>query len=168
MEIWQSLSEAVAFGVAVAFMLVGIAGIIVPILPGMLLVWLSLLAYAWYTDFAIISPWVFGLLTILAAVTGLANVWLPLLGAKKTGAAKRALVLGFVGGIIGTFVMPLIGTVIGYALGIIIGEYLKHQDLRTAVRASVGGVAGWGISAIVELLGASIILITFVGIALFG
>lgn len=162
------LLEALSFGIAVAFMLVGVVGIIVPILPGMLLVWLTLLAYAWITEFAIINGWVFAILTLVALVTGLSNIWLPYLGAKKTGAAKRAIFLGFIGGIIGTFIMPLIGTVIGYAVGIIIGELLKHRDLRQAIKASIGGVAGWTISTVVEIAGALTVIIVFVLIVLSG
>ena len=162
------LLEALSFGIAVVFILIGVLGTIIPILPGMLLVWLTLLAYAWVTDFNIITPWIFVILTLVALVTGLANIWLPYLGAKKSGASKRAIFLGFIGGIIGTFVMPLIGTVIGYAVGIIIGELIKHRDLRVAIKSSIGGVAGWGIATVIELAGALTILIVFLLVVLSG
>lgn len=160
--------EALSFGIAVVFMLIGVVGIVVPILPGTLLVWLTLLGYAWATDFEIIRPWMFAILTLLALVTGLANIWLPYLGAKKTGAAKRAIFLGFIGAIIGTIVLPLIGTVVGYAIGIIVGELLKHRDLRVALKASLGGIAGWGIATVIELAGALTIVVVFILIVLSG
>jgi len=162
------LLEALSFGIAVVFILIGVIGIIVPILPGMLLVWLTLLAYAWVTDFNIITPWIFVILTLFALITGLANIWLPYLGAKKSGASKRAIFLGFIGGIIGTFIMPLIGTVIGYAVGIIIGELIKHRDLQVAIKSSIGGVAGWGIATVIEMAGALTILVIFVLVVLSG
>lgn len=162
------LLEALSFGIAVVFILIGVVGIIIPILPGMILVWLTLLAYAWVTDFEIITPWIFAVLTLVALVTGLASIWMPYLGAKKTGAAKRAIFLGFIGAIIGTFIMPLVGTVIGYAVGILIGELIKHRDLRVAIKASIGGVAGWGIATIIELAGALTILVVFVLVVLSG
>jgi uncharacterized protein YqgC (DUF456 family) len=154
---------AIGFGLAVAFILVGIVGILVPILPGMLLVWFTVVVYAWRTGFETVGwPSLF-LITLIALVTGLSSIWLPLLGAQKTGAAKRALFLGVVGAIIGTFVIPLpiLGTVIGYALGVFVGEFLKQRDWRLALKASVGGVAGWGISAVVEIVGALVILVIF-------
>jgi uncharacterized protein YqgC (DUF456 family) len=160
------LLEALSFGVAVVFILIGVIGIVVPILPGMLLVWLTLLGYAWVTEFQIVTPWMLVFLTGIALATGTASIWLPYLGAKRLGAAKRSVVLGFIGGIIGTFIIPLIGTIIGYAVGIIIGEMLKHRDLRVAIRTSIGGVAGWGISTIVELAGALTILIVFLLVTL--
>jgi uncharacterized protein YqgC (DUF456 family) len=162
------LLEALTFGVAIVFMLIGIIGIIVPILPGMLLVWLTLLGYAWVTDFEIIKWWMLVILTLVAMITGTASIWLPYLGAKSLGAAKRSAFLGFIGGVIGTFIMPLVGTVIGYALGIILGEFHKHRDLRVAIKRSIGGVAGWGISTVVELAGALTIFIVFLLIALGG
>jgi uncharacterized protein YqgC (DUF456 family) len=155
---------AIGFGLAVAFILVGMIGIVVPILPGMLLVWFTVLVYAWRTGFEIIGWPSLVLITLLALITGLSNIWLPLLGAQKTGAAKRALFLGVVGAIIGTFVIPLpiLGTVIGYALGVFLGEFMKQRDWRLALKASLGGVAGWGISTVVEIVGALVILLIFV------
>lgn len=160
--------EALSFGIAVAFILLGIAGIIVPILPGTILVWLTVLVYAWATSFATLTPTIFVLITLVALVTGSANLWLPLLGAQRSGAAKRALFLGLVGAIIGTFIVPLVGTIIGYALGILLGEFLKHQDLNLALRASLGGLAGWGVATVVELGGALLILVIFVTAVLRG
>jgi hypothetical protein len=156
--------SALGFGLAVAFILVGIVGIVVPILPGMLLVWFTILVYAWQTGFEAIGWPSFIFITIIALVTGLSNIWLPLLGAQKTGAAKRALFLGVVGAIVGTFVIPIpiLGTVIGYAIGVFLGEFMKVRDWRLALKASLGGVAGWGISTIVEIVGALLILVFFV------
>jgi len=155
---------ALGFGLAVAFILVGIVGIIVPILPGMLLVWFTVMVYAWRTGFEAIGWPTLAFITLVALITGLSNIWLPLFGAKKTGAAKRAIFLGIVGAILGTFLipLPLLGTVIGYALGIFLGEYLKQRDLRLALKASLGGVAGWGISTVFEIAGAILILTIFV------
>ncbi len=155
---------ALGFGLAVAFIFVGVAGIVVPILPGMLLVWFTVVVYAWRTGFEIIGWPTLTVITIIALVTGLSNIWLPLLGAQKTGAAKRALFLGVIGAIIGTFVIPipLLGTVIGYAIGVFLGEFMKQRDWRLALKSSLGGVAGWGISTVVEIVGALLILVIFV------
>lgn len=160
----ETVFSALGFGLAVAFIFVGIIGIVVPILPGMLLVWFTVVVYAWRTGFEVIGWPTLTFITIIALVAGLSNIWLPLLGAQKTGAAKRALFLGVIGAIIGTFVIPipLLGTVIGYAIGVFLGEYLKLRDLRLALRASLGGVAGWGVSMIVEFVGAFLVLIIFV------
>jgi len=160
----ETVFSALGFGLAVVFILVGVAGIVIPILPGMLLVWFTVVVYAWRTGFETIGYPSLFVITIIALVAGLSNIWLPLLGAQKTGAAKRALFLGVVGAIVGTFVipLPLLGTVIGYAIGVFLGEFLKVRDWRLALKASLGGVAGWGISTIFEIVAALLILVIFV------
>ncbi len=160
--------EALSFGIAVAFILLGMVGILIPILPGTILVWFAVLSFAWATGFTVVSPWTFALITLVALFTGTANIWLPMFGAQKTGASRSGIFLGFVGAIVGSFFAPLIGTIIGYALGILLGEMFSHHDLRKATRSSLGGVAGWGLSTMVEIAGALIILVLFVSAALSG
>jgi uncharacterized protein YqgC (DUF456 family) len=140
-------------------------GVIVPLLPGILLIWGAVLFYAAAVDgFTVISPWLFALITIIAIAAGTADWWLSLLGAKTIGASFSALLLGVVGAIIGTFLIPvpLLGTLAGYALGILLGEYLRLRDWRAALRAAGGGLAGWGIGTALQLLGALVIIGLFV------
>ena len=62
------LLEALAFGIAVAFILIGLAGTVVPILPGILLIWLTVLAYAIVDGFEAIGWVAFIVVTLLAIV----------------------------------------------------------------------------------------------------
>lgn len=156
------LFESLTFGLAVAFMLLALVGTILPVVPGTFLAWLTALIYGFVTGFAAINWGVLAVLTLIALVTGTADFWLPLLGAKKTGASGRSILLGVVGGIIGTLFAPLIGTVIGYALGILLGEYMKHRDWQVAWRASLGGLAGWGIATAVQMGGVLLMMLIFV------
>ena len=86
---------------------------------------------------------------------------MPLLGAKTVGASLRAMVYGTIGAIIGTFIAPLLGTLIGYAGGILLGEYQVRGDWQEALKASLGGLAGWGLATAVQLGGGILILIIF-------
>jgi hypothetical protein len=164
--------EALAFGVAVALIVVGLVGTIIPILPGILLIWLAVLAYAVIESFTAIDVFTFIILTLIALVAGTADIWLSALGAKTGGASRRAIFLGIIGSIIGlvlgTPLIPipifgsLIGSVLGYAIGLLLGQYHKYQDWNTAIRASLGGVAGWGVATVVQFAGGVLILILFV------
>ncbi len=164
------LLDAIAFGVAVAFMLIGLIGILVPILPGILLIWLTILAYAIVDGFQAIDWITFTLLTIFAIITGTADLWLSLLGAKTSGAAKRAMFLGAIGGVLGFFllgaVLPVVGNlfggIIGYAIGVLLGQYQKFQDWNVALKASIGGVVGWGIATVVQLAGGVLMIVIFI------
>lgn len=159
------LIQSITFGVAVLFILVGVVGTIIPLLPGTLLIWLTILFYTIAeraSGFAAIDPLTFIVLTIIALVTGLADVWLPLVGAQKRGASRRSMMLGIVGSLIGTILLPLLGTIIGYVVGVLLGEYHKFRDWDRAVRAGLGGLAGWGIGTAIQLGGGLLMFLIFV------
>jgi hypothetical protein len=161
------LSQSLSFGLAVFFMLVGLVGVIIPMIPGTLLVWLTVIVYAILeraSGLAAMDPVTLIVISLIAIVTGLADLWLPLVGAKVSGSSRRALVFGALGALAGTFLLPipLLGTIIGYAGGILLGEYHKHRDWDRAFRAGVGGVAGWGIATVLQLGGGLLILLIFV------
>ncbi len=156
------LLQSITFGLAVGFMLLGIVGVVVPLVPGMLLLWLTLLAYGLLDGFQAISLPLFLGLSLFAGIAGTADLWLPLLGARASGSSSRSLLAGVLGSLIGFLVLNLIGAVLGYAVGIIIGEYRRHGDWRLAARSSLGGLAGWGLSTLIQLGGGLIILGVFV------
>ena len=153
--------QSLTFGLIIAFMVVGLVGIVIPVLPGMLLIWLSTLFFVIVSGFDALSGWAFAVITLIAFVTGTADFWLSSWGAQRSGASKRSLLLGFIGSIIGTLLLPLIGTIIGYGVGILLSEYQQHRDWRGAWQASLGGVAGWGLATAVQLGGAILIIILF-------
>ena len=156
------LLESLSFGLAIAVMAVGVVGILIPLVPGMLLTWVAALLYVIVNGFDTLSIFSFVIITVVAVVTGTADFWLPILGAKQTGASGRSLIAGTLGGIAGTFVFPVVGTVIGYAGAILIAEYLTHRDWQLALKAALGGAAGWGLATAVQLGGAILIILIFI------
>lgn len=157
--------QSLVFALAVLFILVGIAGTVLPLIPGTLLIWLAVVVYAVVertNGFAALDWLTLSVITLVSVTTGTADLWLPYLGAKAGGSSGRSLLLGTVGAIIGTLFAPLIGTVIGYALGILISEYEKCRDWKLALKASLAGVAGWGIGTAIRAGGGLLILILFI------
>lgn len=156
------LLHSLAFGVAVLFIVLGLIGTLLPILPGPLLIWVTVFSYAWFTDFQ--SPtaaWV-ALISAILLVTGTADLWLPILGANVSGASRRATVYGVIGGLVGLIWMPPLGSLVGYALGVLLGAYHTYGDWQIALRASLGGLAGQGIAVLVKLGGGLTVLALFV------
>lgn len=157
----ESFIETFTLGIVIVMFLIGLVGIILPLIPGILLVWLAVLFHAFSDGFTVITPGWFMVITIIAIATGTSDLWLPLLGARKSGASWQALVAGVIGGIIGTFALPIIGTIVGYAAGVLLAEYIRHGAWEPALRSGFGVLAGWGIATLLQLVGAVMIIVIF-------
>ncbi len=116
---------------------VGIAGIVLPALPGVPLVFAGLLLAAWAEGFTRIG-WptllVLGVLTVISLVV---DVLSTTLGAQKLGASRLALIGSVVGTVAGLFFMPW-GLFIGPFVGALVGEYLHGRELGKATKVGIG------------------------------
>jgi uncharacterized protein YqgC (DUF456 family) len=126
-------------------MLVGLAGMIVPVLPGLVLVWLGALIYGLVAGFGQWGPWLFAVITILAIAGYGLDLLLTHLGALKTGASWQALLASLVLGTVGFFVVPVIGALIGALLGLFLVEYHRRKDAAEAWQATRGALVGFAL-----------------------
>ncbi len=164
-----------AFWLALAVMIVGLLGIVLPVLPGLLLIWLVALIYAIAEGFATIDPITFVILTILAVTGYTANLWMGQLGAKAGGASFKSVLAGTVLGIIGALIGLLglgigavPGGIIGALLGVFLAEWYQRKDWREALKAGGGWLAGCVLSSGVQLVLAALMILIFVWQALKG
>ena len=127
------------WGLAVAMMAIGVAGTVLPALPGPTLVFGGILLAAWIDDFARIPAWVVAVAGVLAAITWIVDVASSAAGAKRVGASPWAIAGAAVGTIAGVFT-GFIGLLFLPLAGAAIGEYLAKRDLRVAGKA---GLATW-------------------------
>ncbi|BBY81032.1 DUF456 domain-containing protein [Mycolicibacterium pulveris] len=135
---------------------VGLVGIVVPVLPGTLLVFGAILVWAviegreypvtaWVT-FAAASA-------LLAAAMAVKYLW-PVKRMRAAEVRTRILVVGAVFGIIGFFVIPVLGLVLGFVLGVYLAELADRRDQRLAWTSTKEAVKGVALSVGVELAGA--------------
>jgi len=117
----------------------GIAGTVLPVLPGTGLILAGMALAAWIDNFTRIGGWTLALLTGLAVLGWLTDYVAGMLGAKKAGASKQALVGAAIGTVLGIF-MGLIGVLFMPLVGAAVGEYLARRDERRALHV---GVATW-------------------------
>ncbi|MFR9750608.1 DUF456 domain-containing protein [Nocardia sp. 004] len=142
------------FALLVGFViLIGLIGIVVPILPGVLLIFGAIAGWAFLTGGA--SAWtIFAICTALLVVSGVVKYAWPGRRMQDAGVSRRAIFFGAVLGIIGFFVVPVIGLFVGFVLGVYLSELYRLQISRRAWQATVHAVRGVGLSILIELAGA--------------
>jgi hypothetical protein len=125
--------------VVVVLVLAGLAGTVLPALPGIPLIFGGVLLAAWIEDFQRIPGWVIGVLAVLAVIGVAVDYVAAALSARRVGASRQGIIgaaLGTVAGVVtglwGLIFMPLVGAAIG--------EFIAHRD---ALRAGKVGLATW-------------------------
>jgi uncharacterized protein YqgC (DUF456 family) len=147
--------------ILVAFVIaVGLAGIIVPVLPGGLVVFGAIAVWA------IIEKTTVGWVTLgIAAALFLAAevikyTW-PVKRMRAADVRTSILVIGGICGVIGFFVIPVIGLLIGFVAGVFVAELASRADARRAWASTVHALKGVALSAGVEFTGALLAAITW-------
>jgi uncharacterized protein YqgC (DUF456 family) len=131
-------------------MVLGVVGAVVPFLPGAPLIMVGALIYAVATDFTPIGS---GRLIILAVlgVAGWAMSHLAgVLGARRAGGGRMAVIGAVVGAVVGLAFAPL-GLLLGPIVGAIVGELLSGRDAAGSVRTGIGTALGVVIGAAVHI-----------------
>jgi uncharacterized protein YqgC (DUF456 family) len=132
---------------------VGLVGIVLPLLPGTLLVIAAIAVWAVVENN--ITGWVtLGVVTALLAASMLLKYLWPMRRMRAAEVSTRSLLAGAVLGIIGFFVIPVVGLVIGFVLGIYLAELAKRRDQRVAWTSTKHALKGVALSVGVELCGA--------------
>ena len=124
---------------AVALILLGLAGTVLPALPGTAFVLAGIVLAAWIDDFTRIGVVTISIVAVLAVIAWVLDYVAGLLGAKKAGASRQAIVGAALGTVAGLF-MGLVGVLFMPLVGAAVGEYLARRDQRQAVQV---GVATW-------------------------
>lgn len=137
--------------VAALLMLVGLVGIVVPVLPGLLLVWIGVAV--WAAERQDTTGWV-----LLAVATALAlggsalKYLLPGRRMRDQGVPGRTLVAGGLLGLVGFFVVPVVGLFLGFVLGVYLAERWRLGGHGDAWASTVVALRAAGWSIVIELL----------------
>lgn len=124
---------------SILMILAGLAGIVLPVLPGTALILAGMVVGAWADDFTRVGWGTITVLSVLALVAWALDYVAGLMGAKRAGASKLALVGAALGTIAGLF-MGLIGVFFMPLVGAAIGEFIAQRDEKRAMHV---GIATW-------------------------
>ncbi|NIL79435.1 DUF456 domain-containing protein [Rhodococcoides kroppenstedtii] len=132
---------------------VGLIGIVVPVLPGVLLILAAIGVWAFVT--ATTTAWtVFGVAAALLVMSGVVKYLWPGRRLRDAGVPTRSIVVGGVVGIVGFFVVPVVGLFLGFPLGVFLAELPRSRTAGSAWRSTVHATKAVGLSILVELFGA--------------
>ena len=132
---------------------VGLAGILVPLLPGTLLVWAAIAVWSFVE--ATTAAWVvLGVATALLGAGVLVKYLWPARRMKAADIGGRTMAAGAVLGIIGFFAIPVAGLLVGFVLGVFLAELAQRRDRRRAWASTVHAVKGVALSVGVEFMAA--------------
>ena len=133
------MPDALWWTLSVALILLGLAGIVLPALPGTALVLAGIVVGAWIDDFTRVGWFAIAIVTALAVLSWVMEYAAALLGAKRAGASRQAVIGAAIGtvagifmGLVGVFFMPLVGAAVG--------EFIARRDHNRAMKV---GVATW-------------------------
>jgi len=133
--------------------LIGLIGVVVPVLPGVVLIFAAIGVWAFVVGTA--SAWtVFGIATALLVASGVVKYLWPGRRLKSAGVPTRSIVAGGVVGIIGFFVVPVVGLFLGFPLGVYAAELPRARTSGSAWQSTVHATKAVGLSILVELFGA--------------
>jgi uncharacterized protein len=134
----------------VALVAVGLAGIVLPALPGTVLIFAGLLLAAWTDGFARVGVGTLVLIGVLGAVSYTIDFVAASVGAQRVGASRRAMIGAALGTLLG-LPLGLPGVIFGPLVGAVIGEFSVHRDLSRAGRAGVAAWIGFAVGAAVKI-----------------
>jgi len=138
------------------FMIVGLAGCFLPVLPGPPLAFIGLWIQQLKSQpsFDARFLWLWAGITILVTVL---DYWMPVYSTKKFGGSKYGIWGCTVGLIIGLWMGPL-GIVVGPFVGAFVGEIIANQNSSNAFKAAAGSFVGFLFSTLLKLIACSIMI----------
>ncbi len=163
----MSAREIIFFVLALAVMLVGLAGVVLPLLPGIPLIFIAIIGYLLATGFGqmptVVLVTLAGLTLLSFFIDWLASVY----GVKRFGGTKLGMLGSLVGTIVGLVVANIPGLIIGAIIGAYAGEILAGKSSPEAWRAGFGSFFGLVTGHVLKLVMGTVMIGLFVWQVLF-
>lgn len=153
--------DAIWWVLSVLLIVVGIAGTVLPALPGPAFVLAGVLLAAWIEGFTRVGVVTVAMVSVLAVLAWILDYAAAMLGAKRAGASRQALAGAAIGTVAGLF-FGFVGVLVFPLVGAAIGEFLARRDHQHAIKV---GLATW-LGILAGLAGKVVAVFMMVGIFL--
>ena len=147
--------------VGILFLLVGLAGCVIPAIPGPPISYIAILILHFTEKYQFSSEFLLLWAAVAIVVTILDNV-IPIWGTKKYGGSKKAVWGSMIGLVIGMFVFPPFGIIIGPFLGAVAGELIDGKETSAAIKAGFGAFVGFLGGTILKLIASGMMTYYFI------
>ncbi len=144
------MDETLATVIILFVLLIGLVGTIVPILPGILLMWAGVVVYGFLVGFDTLGIVITIAVTLISALAFALGLIVPKRAADEAGAARSSQWAAAIGAVIGFFVIPIVGVVVGALVGIALSEYNSKGSWELARGSTIAVAKGFGLSAILQ------------------
>jgi hypothetical protein len=144
-------------------MIVTVVLAFIPLMPGPAMVWAVAIIFGALEGFERLTPLAAVTMTIVMIVASTSDLWLPLFGIKSGRASCLSTVGAFIGGVIGTFVIPIpiLGTLIGMVIGALVVEFMRIGDMAQAWSAGREALTTYLKSYLIQLAAVFTIFVVY-------
>jgi uncharacterized protein YqgC (DUF456 family) len=142
--------EILLYVLGAVALLLGLAGVVLPALPGSALLVAGALLVGWADGFTRVSGWTVAVCAVLGAAIWAVDLAAGVLGAKAFGASRWAVIGSGVGLLVGLF-LGLPGIVLGPVVGALAFEYARDPNFERALKAGVGAFVGFVLGSVVKV-----------------
>ncbi|ANE45057.1 membrane protein [Paenibacillus swuensis] len=153
--------EILGWLLIIVLFIVGMAGAIYPILPGVVAIYGAFFVYGLFFSFKEFGFWFWFIQTTILAVIFIADYAVSAWGVKKFGGNRASVIGATIGLIIGPFVIPVVGLIAGPFIGAVIGEVISGTEINRALKAGWGSVVGLLSSIVVKVILQAIMIVLF-------
>lgn len=144
-------------------MAIGLVGTLVPLLPGLALIWGTALVYGLVDGFGTVGTVAFVTITVLFGASLICKVVLPSRRGRSGGVPALALAIGALGAAIGFFLIPVVGLIVGAVCGVLLAEYARTRDWKVAWRGTRAVAAGVGLAIALEVAAGLLMVLAWAG-----
>jgi hypothetical protein len=142
--------EVLLYALGAAALLVGLAGVVLPAVPGSALLVAGAILVGWADGFTRVGGWTVAACAALGVAIWVVDLAAGVLGARVFGASRWAVIGSAVGLLAGLF-LGLPGIVLGPAVGALVFEYARDPSFDRALRAGVGAFVGFVLGSAVKV-----------------
>ena len=147
--------------VVLAVMLFGLLGLIIPVLPGLVIIWVPALVYGLVTGFTWVSAILFGIMTLLMILGNLVDNFIMGARARVQGASWLAIGVSLAAGVLGSVFFPPFGGLVAALLALFAVELYRLRDMEKALTSTRSMAIGCGWASVVRFAIGIVMILLF-------